>query len=147
MMLDNKNEQKWPLTENSSKEQISQGSFLLSGDKKEGAEKAAPTDSAYHTRNAMSTFALRKKWNSYCCIKNTELFWMILRLATGKKMWYSLDTKIPPHKEDLKGKSFPKIFRLYKLKHQQNECSGGVQISSVERFAPSSYRKRGNQWC
>ena len=66
MMLDNKNEQKWPLTEEkSSKERSVKGHFFFcpvgSWERKKSSLTAALTYLSYHTGKSMSTLFFEKQ--------------------------------------------------------------------------------------
>ena len=86
MMLDNKSEQKWPLTEKVvRKEQTVKGHFfcvriagpaffLFCREKKYGAPNVAPTYLSYHIRRDKSTIDWCKIYISEGCTKKPELF-------------------------------------------------------------------------
>ena len=85
MMLDIKSEQKWPLTEKSSKEQTVKGHFFcpdrLAGrffivreKEKEEQPLLSPTYSSYHNQNQQSTIKWSKIMILECCTKYPKLF-------------------------------------------------------------------------
>ena len=140
MMLDNKNEQKWPLTEKEVLKKNKQSrviSFAVQAPERQKTKEqptGRPTYLSYHSRKRKSTFDLLKKCDFGVLHQRNGTFLDIFPSwkDTDAVLFYRYKKESSPKRIFIKTKAFQTIFRLYKLSDKQNECTGGVQISSCE---------------
>ena len=150
MMLDIKNEQKWPLAEKVRKSKSVKGHFFFvsyPGMKKGRLPK--PPQHIQHTTSENQCQHFFYENDSFGWLHQLKGNFLddFPTCKTGTPVLFFKYKRSFLQRGSIQTMAFQFIFRLYKyLYHKQNECAGGVQISSEERVIWFR-RIGGNQWC
>ena len=139
MMLDNKNEQKWPLTEKEVLKKNKQSrviSFAVQAPERQKKRAAHRPPNIFIIPQPETEVNI---WYAEKCDfgvlhqrNGTFLDIFPSWKDTDAVLFYRYKKESSPKRIFIKTKAFQTIFRLYKLSDKQNECTGGVQISSCE---------------